>query len=145
MCYPDQLIRGIPNQSFIDEDGFPSAALFYFNKPESERLPSFREESINWHDDDGAIEQAFNQRKPDGDLQFRVGVAIISRAELDRIRISQRVGNQFGYDRNAIVGNSYHGNMLLTIETPKPVMKKIAAAIALYVAKIIKREDYERQ
>lgn len=145
MCYPHYLIRGIPNQTFVDEDGLVSAQLFYFNKPESVRSPGYREESINWHDDDGAITHALNQTKGDGTPQFTVGIALLCRSELDRIKNNPNVRNQFDYERNAIAGNPYHGNMLLRIDTPKKTIKKIAGQLALNVTQIIKREDYEGQ
>ena len=145
MCYPDFLIRGIPNQEFLDPDDLPSAQLFYFKKPESARLPGYLEESINWYDDAGAISHTFNQTKEDGTAHFKVGIAILCRSELDRIRNNPNVRQQFDYERYQLPGNPYHGNMLLKKDAPKQLVRKIAAQLALNVTQIIKREDYERQ
>ena len=133
MCYPDYLIRGIPNQDFLEADGLPSSQLFQFNKPESVRLPGYREESINWHDDDGAISHAFNQTKDDGTVQFKVGIAILLRSELDKIKNNPNVRQRFGYERYPLPRNPYHGNMLLKMDAPKPLIRKIAAQLALNV------------
>jgi len=143
MCYPDYLIRGIPNPGFLDEDDLPSANLFYFNKPESVRLPGYREESINWHDDDAAITHTFNQRK-DGSVQFKVGIAILLRSELDKIKNNPNVRQRFDYERHPLPENPYHGNMLLKTDAPKPLIRKIAAQLALNVNRIITREEHER-
>jgi len=147
MCYPDLLIRGIPSKDCLDPDGLlPSTQLFQFNKPESARLPGYREESINWYDDEGAITHTFNQTKEDGiTIHFKVGIAILCRSELDRIRNNPNVRQQFGYERHPLTGNAYHGNMLLKMDTPKHLVRKIAAQLALNVTEIIKREDYEGQ
>lgn len=144
MCYPDYLIRGIPHPDFLDEDNLPSASLFYFNKPESVRLPGYREESINWHDDDAAITHTFNQRKDDGSIQFRVGIAILLRSELDKIKNNPNVRQRFDYERHALPENPYHGNMLLRTNAPKDLIRKIAGQLALNVNRIITREEYER-
>jgi hypothetical protein len=145
MPYPDYLIRGIPNQSFIDEDDLVSAQLFYFNKPESVRLSGYLEESINWHDDAGAIEHTFNQTKEDGTVQFKAGIAILSRSELDRLKNNPRLKNRFNYERCCLPTNQYHGNMLLKVDASKQLKRMIAATLALNVSQIIKREDHESQ
>jgi hypothetical protein len=143
MCYPDYLIRGIPNPDFLDEDGLPSAGLFNFNKPESVRLPSYREESINWYDDEEAIRHTFNQRKEDDSIQFKAGIAILPRSELDKIKNNPNVRQRFDYERYRLPTNQYHGNMLVKMDTPKPLIRKIAAQLALNVNRIITREEYE--
>jgi hypothetical protein len=143
MCYPDYLIRGIPNRDFLDEDGLPSAKLFHFNKPESVRLPGYREESINWYDDEEAINHTFNQRKDDDSLQFKTGIAILARSELDKVKNNPNVRERFNYERYRLPTNQYHGNILLKTDAPKPLIRKIAAQLALNVDRIITREEYE--
>jgi len=145
MCYPDLLIRGISSLNCLDEDDLPSSVLFPFDKAESVRLPGYREESINWYDSADAVSLTFNQTKDDGTIQFKVGIAVLFRNELDRIRDNPQVRQRFNYERHQVAGNPYHGNMLLKMDTPKPLKRRIQAQLALNVTKIIKREDYERQ
>lgn len=145
MCYPDYLIRGIPHPDLIDDDGFPSAGLFPFDKLESARLAGYREESINWYDDEGAIKHTFDQTKEDGTVQFKGGIAILPRSELDRLKNNPRLRNRFNYERCCLPTNQYHGNMLLKIDASKQLKRMIAGQLALNVSQIIKRKDYETQ
>lgn len=69
MCYPDNCIKGIPNQDFILPDGTIGAHLFHF-KEVNKRDDNFIEQSINWQDDDNAINFTLKQKK-DGDKQFK--------------------------------------------------------------------------
>ena len=143
MCYPDYLIRGIPHPSLIEEDGSPSAGLFPFDK-KSTRLPDYREESINWYDDQDAIRHTFDQRKDEDTFQFKGGIAILPRSELDRLKYNIHLKNRFDYERCCLDTNKYHGNLLLKTDTSKQMKRTIAGMLALY-AQVIKREDYERQ
>jgi hypothetical protein len=143
MCYPDYWIRGIPHPSLIDVDGLPSAGLFPFNRPESIRLPGYREESINWYDDEGAIRHTFDQKKDNDTVQFTGGVAIFPRSELDRLKTNPNLRQRFSYERFSLSTNQYHGNILLKVDAPKHLIRKIAAQLALNVNRIITREEYE--
>jgi hypothetical protein len=144
MSYPDYLIRGIPHPSLVEVDGLPSAGLFPFDKPESARLPGYREESINWYDDEGAIRHTFDQRKDDGTVKFRGGIAVLPRSELDRLKNNPNLRGRFDYERYPLDTNQYHGNMLLNMDVPKQLIRKMAGLLALY-AQVIKPEDYEGQ
>ena len=129
--YPDKFARGIPNDSYL-EDGLPASHLFYFEanascEPRDDRC---NEVSVNWCDDDGAVEQLLRQAKADGTLQFKAGAVLLSKEKLDYLMHTPLVSNRLSYERRAIPGNSYHGNLLLTSDTPKSLMKRIAASIA---------------
>lgn len=126
---PEILIRGIPNANFLDDDGNPATALFLFNK-DIPRDDNNREESVNWHDDENARKIAFEQKKEDQTLQFKSGIALLSKPELDRIIKTKSAENRLSYERRRLPENSYHGNLLLDKGTPKLVMQKIAASIA---------------
>ena len=141
MCYPDSLIRGISHPNLINDDGLPGADLFPFDK-ESTHLPGYHEESINWCDDQDAIRHTFDQKKDDGDFQFKAGIAILPRSELDRFKYNAHLKNRFDYERCCRDTNKYHGNLLLKKDTPKQVKRVIAGTLALF-AQVIKREDYE--
>ena len=133
MPYPDELLRGIPNHTFIGDDEGPTSNLFYFDPQDQheERVGDFMEASINWRDDEGADAIMFSQKRGDGTIQFRAGAALLCRKELDRIVNRPLMKNALSYERKEIPGNKYHGNLLLKKTVQKREMKKIAATIAI--------------
>lgn len=140
MPFPDNCIRGIPNASFIVEDGSVGSHLFHF-KDEHHRDDGWIEQSINWEDDEKAIEFTLNQKKEDGDVQFQAGVVIIPREEIDRLNRRPTVNGVLSYERQPLENNPYHGNILLSENVPKHTMKKLAAGLALAVSRIILPES----
>ena len=124
--YPDTCIRGIPNNSFLTEDGSIGTHLFYF-KNEHSRDDGWTEQSINWEDDTSVIEFTLNQEKEDGELQFKAGAVLIPREEIDRLKNRPTVSGLISYERQPLENNPYHGNILLQARLPKPTMRKIAA------------------
>jgi len=75
MTYPEELLRGIPNHTYIGGDDGPTSNLFYFdeNHQKEIREDGFWEESINWRDTIDADKVLFSQTKDDGAIQFREG------------------------------------------------------------------------
>ncbi len=140
MSFPDNCIRGIPNTDFMNDDGLPGSHLFHF-KNEHRRDDGWIEQSINWDDDENAISFSLNQRKEDGSLQFKAGVVIIPREEIDRLsRRPTVIEEALSYERRALEHNPYHGNILLSEKVPKHMMKKLAAGLALAISKVIPSE-----
>ena len=135
--FPDHCLRGIPNDSYITEDGSIGPHLFYFEYPP--RNDGLIELSINWEDDAHALVLIFNQKKPNGDFQFKSGVVKIPRDELDRLNRRPTIAGVISYERNQLPDNPYHGNILLRSEVSKLTMKTIAAGIALAVSEVIGR------
>ena len=132
MGYPYIILRGIYNKTFIDDDGYPTADLFYFVKrgEQEERKDGLLAESINWKDDEGALESLLTQKKS-GVIQFKAGAAVLSRIELDRLIKKPTVeGHSLAYEREPLLDNKYHGNLLLECTCTKRIMKRIAGAIA---------------
>ncbi len=135
MTFPLQCIRGIPNESFLLSGREVGSHLFYF-QPEYKRTDRWVEQSINWKDDDAAINFTLEQTK-DGEIQFKGGIAIISREQVDSLKNLSGIKDTLAYERDPLVDNRYHGNLLLKANTPALTMKKIAAAIALCVCEVI--------
>lgn len=136
--YPDNCIRGISNKNELAEDGSVSASLFYFSFPERE--DGWKELSINWMDDDVSVEFSMDQKKDDGSIQFKAGLAIIPREEIERLsRSPTLMKGILTYERKILDNNPYHGNLLLHKDVSKSTMKKIAAGLALAVSEIIPR------
>lgn len=133
--FPDYCLRGISDSTCVDEEGEPTSSLFQFSN--THRVDGFSEESINWMDDNGAIEVLFSQKKEDNSLQFKYGAAKLSRKEIDRIRKGQYIKDRLFYERARIEGNHYHGNILLRREITKQRKKVICALLANSVKEIL--------
>jgi hypothetical protein len=134
MNYPENCIKGIPDNSFLVEDGSVGSHLFYF-KSEYARDDGWTEQSINWDDDESVIDFTFRQTREDGEVQFRAGVVIIPRDEIDRLNNRPTIKGLLSYERQPVNDNPYHGNILLQTNVQKSTMKKIAAGLALAVSK----------
>lgn len=126
--YPDNLIRGLIQDTV--EDGIVLAAAFQFKK--NNKCGDREEISINWHDNDEAISITFSQKKKDTDLyQFPVGVAILSKNEIDKISF-------INYERDRLPDNPYHGNIFYEgISTGKK--RLLAGMLSRAVIKVIYR------
>lgn len=148
MCYPDELLRGIPGKNFVGDDYYPTSDLFYFKKRENQpnRSDGLLAVSINWKDDDEALVLLFKQTKDNGSIQFKSGTAVLSRSELDHLINSPSVKqHKLLYERQKLPKNKYHGNLLLGNQVPKSIMKRIAASIATTcVIEIIGNPYYDK-
>lgn len=145
MEYPDQCIRGIINEKCLLEgsllEGNPVARLTLYPFPkENCRDDGWIEESINWMVDVKAIDFTFEQKNDDGELQFTVGIAILSLIELNRIKRKHR--NFFYYERRYKKNNKYHGNLLLKADIKKERKRMIRDVLA-NSSEITLREDYQ--
>ena len=136
MQLPDNCIKGIPNKDFVIEDGNVAAHLFNFDSKHNRPDDDLCEQSINWQDDEDAIEFTLKQKKDDGTIQFKAGAAIIPREEIDRLSKLSTVKEVLSYERRKLDNNPYHGNLLLKKDVPKPTMRMIAASLALLITDI---------
>jgi len=144
MAYPDNCIKGIPNDKCLDALGDEVVAninLFCFSKNRC-RPDGWGEESVNWMDDEEAIPFTLKQAKETGELQFKEGVAMLPRAELDKIR--KRYNNLLDYERAPLEANSYHGNVLLNGNLPSHLKTQMRALLA-HVSQVIRRGDCGQQ
>ncbi len=138
---PDKFIRGIPNNAIIDDDGIPTAYLFTFQERSdfSQRRSDGKiEESINWYDNEKSLEVILNQKKDNGDPQFKIGAAILSKNEFDHLCSRPFLKGDLTCERHPVPGNEFHGNILLKSEISKPRRTAIAAQIALCLLSIAK-------
>ena len=142
MTYPEEFIRGILNDEYVNDENSVETHLFYFHHLSSGRGDSWCEESINWNDE-GAIEFSLNQTRNDGQIKFKSGIAIVPKDEIDHITSRPNNAGCLSYERYPLEENPYHGNLLLKVGTPKHIMHQIAANIALSVSKIIPNHNIE--
>lgn len=138
MDYAEFCLRGILNDSFL-VPGKKEAAphLFYFN--DAPERDGWKERSINWQDDEKALEFTLNFRDEGSkEFKFKAGVVRLAREEVDSI---MRLRNALGiliYERRPLDGNAYHGNLLLKSDTPTFVERMIGGALAL-AAEVVDR------
>ena len=104
------------------------------------RTDGWKELSVNWDDDENSKNVLLDQKKENGEIQFKAGYAIIPRSELDHLISQPTVNGLLSYERSPLENNSYHGNVLLKGNLPKPTIKKIQAGLALFVSKVVKRD-----
>jgi hypothetical protein len=133
--YPDNCLRGIPGADKVREQVLVDSDVFMFDDNHRKRTGEL-EQSVNWEDDDGVIPFTLAQTRDDSTFQFRGGVAVIARAELDRLSRLPVFGG-FSYERKRLAENRYHGNLILSAGVSKLRKKAIAAALAVAVSRII--------
>jgi len=138
MSYPENCLRGISDPGHILEDGSLSSAAFNFS--ETIRDDGWKELSINWDDDENCKEILLDQKKGNGELQFKAGYAILPRNELDHLSNQPMVNGILSYERLPLENNKYHGNILLRGNLPKPTIKKLQAGLALIVSRVVPRD-----
>ena len=137
--YPATFARGIINKDFLLSSGFVDASLFKGFEQSTERKDDFLELSINWIDCEDALNHLLCARKDNGDIAYKCGAAIVDTSVLDRVKRMPACIGQFAYERYPIVGNDYHGNLLLKISEDDPKKKlrdMIASTIALHCSKV---------
>ncbi len=135
MDYSDELIRGVPNDAFL-EDGLPKSELFKNFDENSEREDDYLELSINWYDNENALQLVHTQKKANGEIQFKSGGAVISRKDLDDLCKKPLVKGKLTYERRIVEGNEYHGNLLLQNDVNKTKRNIIASGLALCVNRV---------
>ncbi|MFC1512103.1 hypothetical protein ACFL5H_02795 [Candidatus Latescibacterota bacterium] len=136
--YPDFIIKGIPcSQDIVDDE--IGAHLFYF-KVDQPRSDNKLENSINWKDDEEAINFTLNQKKTTGELQFRAGIAILKKDGIEKLNELPMINGNLSYERQPLPHNPYHGNILLNDGVSRKLMKLIAASIALTKTEIQRQQ-----
>jgi hypothetical protein len=143
MDFPDHCLRGISKghiQNTLPELNKVSAVVFYPDESTSAyRLDSGTETSINWEDDDKALEFTLNQTKDDLP-QFPGGAVRLSRTAIEYVNTRPGMQGSLSYERAPLPENQYHGNIVFRANLSKHVIKMIAAALAMESSQIIKKK-----
>ncbi len=124
--FADNLLKGIPRKDFV----FGNSVHFAAFSPSGEVVNGWKESSINWEDDDGAVECLLMKEKG-GELHFRGGVVRVSRDKVDGIIEHFKVDKEFSYERKPIEGNEYHGNLLFAENIKSELKRTICGALSL--------------
>jgi hypothetical protein len=121
------------------EDGLPNPGVFYFQENHV-RVDGLIGESVSWEDDGNAVEFTLAMRhvsgRNAGELQFKGGVAVLPRSDLDHLAGTSMVCNALSYNREALDENPYHGNLLLRPGLPARRVARIASQIAGLVSTV---------
>lgn len=143
MNYPDEFIRGISSKDFMDEEGYPNALIFNKFDPNPERDDDYNEVSINWYDCEEALKILLNQKKENGELQFKWGCAILPTSDLDKLCKKPQFSAYLSFERRVVPGNTYHGNILVKKNTIKGKINMIASVLAASTecVKVIEKEE----
>ena len=117
-------------------NGIPDSALFKEFKINEGKKSDYAELSVNWYDDELALNQIINQTDDKGEKIYKVGAVILSRIELDRLCNRNPIFKEnVRYERDPIKGkNKYHGNILLKKEILSKSQKKLRDLIAAGIA-----------
>jgi hypothetical protein len=128
--FPVSCLKGIPNlDDFITESGMVSYSLFAFSQ-RAEAGDEWKEESINWEDNDYSLNEILDRTSDDGSKRFKGGAA---RLERDKIHetANRNMGVRLKYERRATAINPFHGNILLGDDVRKRDRLMIAAYLAM--------------
>ena len=149
--YPDELLRGISNKNeqFITPEGYPTQAAFKFDDYNPDREDDFCELSINWVDDEGAVDVLLNQINPRKNLpQFQGGYCQFPRVFLHTMRAYFDNGHLTyerrpieADDRNGVTANKYHGNILMKKDLSKQAITNIQVTLAGLAGAVIPRDN----
>jgi len=130
MALPDKCIRGIPNDTYLEDGLLVSYNLFPFDKTRC-RQDGWVPESINWMDNENVIGFTLSQKKENGEEQFKAGVAILFRDELDKLKRRTGITEILDYERSPLPTNDYHGNILLRNGISSTLKTMVRSALAL--------------
>lgn len=126
--FPSDFWRGIASRDFIS-NGVVLANAFQFD--DAIREDGYKELSINWNDCDDSLKIALEQRKPNGKLQFSVGVAKLDLGMVELFLSTFIKQGVFSYERRKVEGNPYHGNLLIHGELDKQSRSLVSSGLAL--------------
>ena len=132
--FPDEFFRGITSNENITPEGYLMAGAFKFDSYNSDLRngDGFCELSINWNDDEGAVQTILEQHKPGkAEKQFKEGYCVLQRNHLHLMFKQYIDDNNFAYERKAVEAtkendnqaNPYHGNLLLKDSLNKNIKK----------------------
>lgn len=135
--YPSECLRGISVASDCSAEGVVDSSLFNrFDK--TDRPDEFHEMSITWNDNDEAVQIIAFQKKS-GEIQFKIGLAVLLRSQLDLARRNPYYHKILKYERKPSADNPYHGNILIDSKASKSDKRRVASFLAVG-AKIIPRD-----
>ena len=121
MAYPKSFIRGMANDDCFDAYGGIKSTVFTAGFKDRSN-DNIMELSIDWYDNESAMENILQRTKSNGNIQFKAGVIVVDKDALDfvenlpTLNVKNNAGQShalFGYERAPIDTDEFHGNILL--------------------------------
>ncbi|MHC1787386.1 MAG: hypothetical protein AB9880_10035 [Christensenellales bacterium] len=126
--YSHDFFRGITDKQNIC-DGYVMCGAFKFDEPI--RSDGYKELSINWNDNDDALQSMLDQKKEDDRLKFPAGAARLDLANV-KLTLSSYINDKsLSYERRIVDGNPYHGNLLISGKLDKRIRSMVSNGLAL--------------
>lgn len=150
--YPEEILRGISknDQQFITPEGYPTQAAFQFDAYDAtNREDEYCELSINWVDDEGAVNVLLDQMNTRKNCpQFQGGYCRFPRIILLAAMRDYFSNKHLMYERspieadpeNGVSENQYHGNILMKNGLSKHARTNIQVTLAGIAGAVIPRE-----
>lgn len=112
---PDSFYRGFSHVGCFCREGYVTSEGFIFELAKGVlRNDTFEEASINWNDDEFALRLLLRQRsEKKNDIQFKYGYSELNLGGVFLAMKPYMHQGHFSYERNPIMGNPYHGNLLI--------------------------------
>ena len=129
---PDSFFRGFSHQGCFCPEGYVTPEGFQFELVKGVvRKDTFEEASINWNDDEYALRLLCNQRsEKKKDIQFKYGYSEMNLGDVLLAMKPFMPQGHFSYERKPIMGNPYHGNLLIEKSLSNPAKRMIRDALA---------------
>lgn len=138
--YPDTLLRGLSADDWV-RDGLVMSGAFHFSFDAKFLRNGNAALSICWEDDGSVIGVMLRQIKESSNgeqvVQFRSGIARLSRDSLEHINKLPQFRETLSYEREPLQGNPYHGNLLMSAVANPTQRRLLPALIANHVSDVI--------
>jgi hypothetical protein len=129
--YPEFCLRGLRKQDHVTPEGISGLAFAPDPRTAESRPDRGLETSVNWEDDERVVEFTLHERSDTGSPAYPFGIARLPRQQMDRLNGQPGSRNALSYERAALPGNPYHGNIVFRAGLSKPTLRMIAGALAL--------------
>jgi hypothetical protein len=140
--YPDHCIRGIrEGKHFNPVEGRALSACFApYEKTAEARDDGCQETSINWEDNDQVLHFTLNYRvNPAALYSFPNGAVRVPKEKIDAVNTYEQVRDSIFYERRAVEGNDYHGNIVFNSGLSKTQISFICTLLAAASSKVYTR------
>lgn len=129
---PDSFYRGFSHPGCFCPEGYVTSDGFIFEFAKGVvRNDTFEEASINWNDDEYALRLLLHQwSEKKNDIQFKYGYSELNLGDMLLAMKPYMQHGHFSYERKPIMGNPYHGNLLIEKHISSNAKRMIRDALA---------------
>ena len=134
--FPENWLKGVRKQGFI----FGDSVFGFVFKPQGDSINGWRESSINWEFDQGAVENLLVRKSNDQAL-YEGCVVRVPTSALNRIINHFKIIEEFRYEPKPEDNNRYHGNLLFADSLKGAERDTVCGALANSVINLIPPEN----